>query len=164
MNRMYTVFGLCMLVTSLAACSARLAPGPVPSPIQPTPVPSVIPTIAPSPNPANPLAGTSWSLTELRQRNILPGTTITLIENDGRLGGNGGCNSYGGEYTLQGQQVSIKEVAATVMGCTTPEGIGTQEDTYFTTLREVVSFEITNDQLRLLNTAGEAILVYQRAQ
>src|SRR5215211_4103980 len=53
------------------------------------------------------LANTQWRLTSFgaagAQSPVIEGTTITLkFGADGRVGGSGGCNSYGGDYRERG--------------------------------------------------------------
>src|SRR5918992_86175 len=61
------------------------------------------------------LADTQWRLPSFRapggESPVLEGTTITLkFGADGRAGGSGGCNSYGGEYREQGENLSFSQI------------------------------------------------------
>lgn len=43
------------------------------------------------------LAGTSWRLTQLDGEPVAPAVTATLVISADNIGGNGGCNDYGGD-------------------------------------------------------------------
>ena len=72
------------------------------------------------------LPGTSWTLDSYLAENgtkipVLAGTTVTATFGaDGNVGGNAGCNHYGGDYTLDGENLSGSSRYSTLMYCETP--------------------------------------------
>lgn len=110
----------------------------------------------------DPLDGTAWTLTAYRKSKPLPGTEITLSFTDGEVQGSAGCNSYGGSYSLDGQNLTIQELYATEMYCMDPEGIMEQESDYLGSLRQVNRFDLTGDQLILHHTDQETLTFERR--
>lgn len=88
----------------------------------------------------NPLAGTYWQL-----ENTDSAIKITLgFESDDLATGSGGCNTFGGPYSVEGDTISFGPLASTLMLC---EGTGDQEATYLEALRSATRYEVTDDQL-----------------
>ena len=71
--------------------------------------------------PASPtLAGTAWTLATLDAAPLGPdirrAPTITFrTETD--VGGNGGCNTWGGSYDLKGSTIKFSQMRSTLMAC-----------------------------------------------
>ena len=103
------------------------------------------------------LKGTSWSLVEIHGQPILDGTTPTLVFDEEELGGNGSCNTFGGNYTLDKGKLTIDQLFSTLMYC---EGAMDQESAYINALQEAVGFQIKNGNLQLLDTDGQVILAF----
>ena len=114
------------------------------------------------------LAGTSWELVSLNGKDLIEGTAITLEFTETYLGGQMGCNGYGGSPD-SGKYISKNNgtfqlgdpFAVTVQLCTEPEGIMDQETEYIETLMATTKYQIVNDRLELENEAGEVVLIYQ---
>jgi heat shock protein HslJ len=76
---------------------------------------------------------------------------ITLqLGADGRASGRGGCNGYGGAYTLAGDALSFGPLAATRMACA--PALTDQEQRYFDTLEKVARYAVADDGALLLTT------------
>jgi len=77
---------------------------------------------------------------------VITGTTITAkFTDDSKITGSAGCNHYGGEYLLDGANLSISSLFSTLMYCTEPEGVMEQEARYlglFDSVRVTASTEI----------------------
>jgi heat shock protein HslJ len=103
----------------------------------------------------------SWLLIELNGRAPLTDREITLNIAADSLGGNGGCNSYGGSYELVDGRLLISDIFSTMMACL-EEGVMEQEAAYFEALNSAVAFELTDNGQTLLlqNARGETILRY----
>ncbi len=52
-----------------------------------------------------------------RDRPLVAGTRITLTFDDGTVGVSAGCNSMSGDYTFEGEVMSVGDLATTEMGC-----------------------------------------------
>ena len=110
------------------------------------------------------LEGTSWVLVEMNGALPVENTQITLNFNEEALGGNAGCNSYGGSYIAgPGGELGIGEVFRTLMACLEPDGVMEQEDEYLSTLERAGSYIIDNDTLIIMDSAGASILTFERA-
>lgn len=112
--------------------------------------------------------GTEWDLISLDGNNIIEGTAITLNFTDEYLGGEMGCNGYGGSpdggkyrVTGDGTLTLILPLAVTVQLCTEPEGIMEQEAAYIEALRNATNFRMVDNRLEIGNEEGEIILIFQ---
>ncbi len=106
----------------------------------------------------NPLAGTSWQLVAYGGTPVIEGTTVTATFEAVEVGGQV-CNSYGGAYTVKGDQLSIGPIAMTEMYCVEPEGIMEQESAYLQLLNEAQSYAIVDNQLTITCSNGETLLL-----
>ena len=104
------------------------------------------------------LDGTSWKLVTYRKNAPIPGTNPTLAFKDGQVSGNASCNSFGGSYTVNGENISFGEMMWTAMACMDPAGIMEQETDYMQMLGQVESYEIPNGQLVLHFDAHETMV------
>jgi heat shock protein HslJ len=111
----------------------------------------------------NTLATTSWVLKsygpENAPQNSLPDTSVTLLfdKTAQQAGGSGGCNTYGGNLTIQQDTFDLKELTFTEMACIDSK-LMEQEARYFELLQRVTSFEQTETTLTLI--AGEERLEF----
>jgi len=71
----------------------------------------------------------------------------------GRATGSGGCNGYGGTYTLAGAGLRLGEIASTAMACVAP-GIDVREAAYHRSLAAVRSWKVTGGRLELADEGG----------
>jgi hypothetical protein len=62
------------------------------------------------------LAGTSWTLTDLDSGGVT-GTAPTLELTETDVSGTGGCNTFSGTYTTDGDTISFGPLASTMMAC-----------------------------------------------
>jgi heat shock protein HslJ len=104
------------------------------------------------------LAGTSWRLATLNNQQVVPGAPPTLFfEEDGSMGGNASCNSFGGEYKVRGTTIEISQLFSTLMACMDNDRMA-QETLYMQMLGQVEQFEVTGGQLILTTTQGEQLI------
>lgn len=106
----------------------------------------------------NPLADTEWMLTSFGVGNVgnplIAGTTITLkFGSDGRVGGSGGCNSFGGNYSVSGNTVSISRVISTRRACVNA-GMNQQEQRFLRALESVETFRLSGNSLVIFHDDG----------
>ena len=118
---------------------------------------------------ADELAGTNWELISLNGKSLIEGTAITLEFTDTYLGGQMGCNGYGGspdrgKYTIKGDGTFQlgDPFAVTVQLCTEPEGIMEQEAEYIEALMEATQYQVIENRLELKNDSGEIKLILHR--
>jgi heat shock protein HslJ len=119
--------------------------------------PNVDPDLAPA---ESALDGTAWVLASLNGEPLLEGTVITLEFGDGTLGGQSGCNTYGGTYVLTGTELTLRGVSSTLMGCDAP--VMEQEGAYFRALGEAATYTLTGERLELVNRESGATLGFTR--
>jgi len=82
------------------------------------------------------LDGTEWELLSINGVAPIEATEITLRFLDGRVQGSSGCNTYGGDYVLEGESVfRVGPVAVTEMACLDPDGAMDQEVNYLQVLQ-----------------------------
>jgi heat shock protein HslJ len=111
------------------------------------------------------LEDTVWVLKEYGDpddlTNVLGDTEITaeFVSTEGTIKGSAGCNSYFGNYELEGSQLSIPgPIGATEMYCAEPEGVMDQEQEYLATLQLAESYEMDGDELRI--NCGSQVLIF----
>ena len=69
--------------------------------------------------------------------------------NDGTVGGSGGCNSLGGTYEVDGNQVSFSDITSTLMAC--DDARMSQESAVIQVLTGTAQYEIDGSILTLTN-------------
>lgn len=92
------------------------------------------------------LVGSRWQLTTLDGQPVAADTTSTLIISADSIGGNGGCNTYGGKLEKTPGGIDISEVFSTMMAC---DGLE-QEQAFFAALEAADSFALIDGGLQLL--------------
>ncbi|MDX1413682.1 MAG: META domain-containing protein [Candidatus Promineifilaceae bacterium] len=115
-------------------------------------------------NPSNNLANTSWTLSALYVNQIpAPGVIQTAyfgVTND--ISVNGGCNSYGGTYTVSGSSITIGPLAGTLISC--GESVDSQEQAYLSALEAARTFAINGSQLLLYDGGGNEVARFNFAR
>ena len=115
-----------------------------------------------------PLVGTDWVLESYTTggsavSSVIAGTTITAnFAADGDVTGNAGCNHYGGEYSLDGENFSISSLYSTLMYCETP-GVMEQEAAFMGHLANVSSYRTEGNRLVLTDAEGTDVLFFVQA-
>ena len=108
------------------------------------------------------LEGVTWVLNsygdEANLTEALPDKEATLIfySKDKSAGGNGGVNSYGGDYTLDGGKITISNLIMTLMAG--PRPLMEQETKFFNILQSAQSYKIEGHSLKITGTEG--VLVF----
>ena len=102
----------------------------------------------------------SWKLTFFGS----VGTTFPAVEGsdaqltfneDGTVAGNSGCNGFGGNYTVEGDQVAFSEIVSTLIACEEP--LMAQEAAVLKTLTNAATYEIDGNTLTL--TSNDTVLI-----
>jgi hypothetical protein len=115
------------------------------------------------------LVGTSWVVTGINNGRGAVVSSLALeaargtatFGDDGRITGFGGCNGFGGSYSLDGGSMHIGPVTATRKACIEPEGVGELEGWYFAALERVATWSIRDDRLRLRDGDGALQVDYR---
>ncbi|KYK35859.1 MAG: META domain-containing protein [Theionarchaea archaeon] len=111
------------------------------------------------------LEGTLWKLDSYVNSDgnvvsVLPNTKITAQFQGGTVGGSAGCNTYSGDYTINGNAITIGPLSSTRMYCTVPVGIMEQEYDYLTALESATGYEIEGNTMEMTNADGDVILIF----
>ena len=109
------------------------------------------------------LAGT-WKLTAYGPKDApspaVPDAEATLsFGNDGTVGGNGGCNSLGGTYEVDGNQITFHDITSTLMAC--DDARMAQESAVTQVLAGTADYEIKDNTLTLTNS--DTVLTFTSA-
>lgn len=82
---------------------------------------------------------------------------ILIFGEDGTLAGSTGCNELGGDYVIEGDQITFGQIVSTLILC--PDLQMAQEEAMFQVLRETASFNIEGDTLTITN--NDTVLVFE---
>jgi heat shock protein HslJ len=145
---------------SLAACVSVSTQFPT---AQPTTLPTATTGV---PNRGTDLTNTDWTLVSFTEAGtetpVLPGSDLSLsFHENGEVDGSGGCNSFGGQYQVQGNNISFQQLIHTEMACTTQD-VNEQEQTYLAALQSSVRFEQSGDTLKIWYGNGQDVLTFSR--
>jgi heat shock protein HslJ len=111
------------------------------------------------------LTATTWQLTELNGKALATadfgnGAPTATFGTDHKVGGKGGCNTYGGSYNLnQEGGMTISQVFSTKMYCENAKG----ENAYLQVLEGVTTAKVEKDKLTLLKGV-DPVLVFKPAK
>ena len=124
-----------------------------------------IPTAAAAQEEATP-EGTEWHLTAYlvdgESTAVSWAIDATLMLDAGTASGSNGCNTFSGNYTMDGEALTFGEAfTVTQMACTGDPG--EVEQGYMTNLPSTASWVITDGALELSDADGAVILAYEQA-
>jgi len=114
------------------------------------------------------LEGTGWQLIALRTAQqgslarVPPAAGVTLAFQDKRVSGSSGCNGFAGSYLTDNNRLRMNVESTTRTACAEPQA--TLEQDYLATLPATVTYWIVEDNLHLLNAAGNTMLIFVPAQ
>jgi len=80
----------------------------------------------------------------------------TFLFEDGRVSGTTGCNRFFSAYTLEGDRLTLAPGGSTLMACF-PEALAQQEAAILTGMTTVAGYDLSADELRLLDSAGSVV-------
>lgn len=111
------------------------------------------------------LEGPRWVLVELLNSAgetvaAMPEAEVTATFKDGSVGGNAGCNSYSGGYTLDGSNVTIGPLASTMMACF-PDQLMQQETDFLNNMQTAATYNIEGSILKIANADGTVTLTFE---
>lgn len=75
---------------------------------------------------------------------------------DGTVSGSSGCNGLGGDYTVEGDQITFGEFVSTLMACDDP--IMAQEEAARKVMTGTATYEIENDRLTITKDSNVLVL------
>ncbi len=104
----------------------------------------------------------NWKLTSMTvgEKPVSMVAPITLNLKDTRIGGKGGCNSFGGSYSLKKpNRVEFSDMVSTKMYC---EGASDIEQIYFSSLNHANTISVKKGELIIQNKKKGIILVFEK--
>ncbi len=112
---------------------------------------------------ADKLEDVTWVLKAYGEPNNLEGViagsdvTLTFDKDKHEVKGNGGVNGYGGNYEVDGNELTTSDIVHTMMA-STDQSLNDQENAFFNILQSAQSFNIDDEQLMITGTEG--VLVF----
>lgn len=105
------------------------------------------------------LRGTGWQLVSIEGETIHENSNITLyFDQEGNIGGSGGCNRYSGRYTVDEDGIIVEPIASTLMMCDDEEVVQ-QEQAYLEALSMISALQINeNDELVISTGDGQELI------
>ena len=85
--------------------------------------------------------------------------TLITFGADGKLSGNVGCNSFGGDYTVDGNALTFGPVASTLMFC---QETAEQEAITLAVFQEKATFVLDGDTLTITSADGASVIALAR--
>lgn len=112
------------------------------------------------------LEGINWALESYDSGGVMKdapaGITATALFEGGSVGGFSGVNTYSGPYKASGSELSIGNLASTMMAG--PPELMDFEQAYLSALQDVSSFSADGGGLALLDEDGRELLVFAEAK
>lgn len=112
------------------------------------------------------LVGPKWVLTKLNGDLVnlesaeLEQPYIKLTEKDNAVGGNGGCNGFGGTYTLTDTQtISFSQMLSTMRHCE-DQGI---EGVFIGNIQKATAYTLVNKELTFRDENGYVLATFEPA-
>jgi len=104
------------------------------------------------------LAGTAWWVEDIAGHGVIDMSHTTVeFTDDGRVGGDTGCNRYFGGVDISGSGMTFGPLAGTRKACA--ESLMDQEMKFYQAMGKVVSWEIAETGLLYLRDAEAASLI-----
>jgi heat shock protein HslJ len=94
-----------------------------------------------------------------KQTPAAEGVDTSIEFKDGKLNGNVGCNSFGGDYKVNGDQLTFGPIMSTMMACLNQSG--DQEQGILAVLKDTVKYSVSGDTLTI-TSADKAEIVLAR--
>lgn len=116
--------------------------------------------------PPTALTQPAWTLTTLvedAQEQALSSShpaTLRFDAHDSQITGSGGCNMFGGAYTLNAARLQFSELRSTLIGCLDPVVSG-QESHYLQALSQVTTYRLEGNMLTLSDDSGRVQLTFR---
>ncbi|MBM3138491.1 MAG: META domain-containing protein [Chloroflexi bacterium] len=104
--------------------------------------------------------GTTWILISYRGNDANTELGSVAIFQNGEVGGFGGCNLYGGKYTLESgnNRIEIVDLVSTLIYCEEPADLMDQEMALVGILSDATRYEVANGRLKIYNSNNEELI------
>lgn len=84
--------------------------------------------------------------------------TSLTFESGGKVGGSMGCNSFGGDYKVDGNTITFGAIAANEMACAEP--LMQQESAVFSLFSDTITFQVESSTLTITSADGKSAAVF----
>ena len=102
------------------------------------------------------LDGTAWYLTDLAGQGVVEGSEVTLEFAEGVMTARAGCNGFGGDYALDGSELTVgQQMATTMIFC--EGGLTDQEAAYNQAMIAAESVTLKDGALTVHTAEGDLI-------
>ncbi|MBK8987786.1 MAG: transporter substrate-binding domain-containing protein [Chloroflexi bacterium] len=110
----------------------------------------------------SPLVGVNWTLANMNMNQILPvGLLITAVFDDnGRVNGSSGCNTFNGSYSASGNNLTIGPLTGTNIAC--DETTMQIEQQFLTLFQSAATYNISANGLIIFNSNGQNVLNFNQ--
>jgi len=104
-----------------------------------------------------PMGGIAWRASDINGVPLVPGSSVTLRLDDGRVSGSAGCNDFSGSYRMMNKQgIDLSGLIITTKGCA--PALMEQERRVLSILEAVEGYSFYSDGgLSLVSPDGRAI-------
>lgn len=167
------VYGLAFLLTILILASCVVPT--LPTTVTPGATVPETPNVTPEATGQTPAAtaditgleNTQWQLVAFgpadAQTPVIADSTVTIeFKANGEVGGSGGCNSYGGTYTVEEGRLVLSEIVSTLMACA-DQTVTEQEVAYLAALQAAGRFAIADGMLTIWYDSESSTLTFVQA-
>ncbi len=111
--------------------------------------------------PAKRIVGTEWVVEDVGGAGIIDSSRLTLkMDEEGRIGGESGCNVFNGSYQLQDEQLKIDHLATSMRACA--PALMKQESRFLRLLNQVQHATINHEGALVLKTQSGNVIVARR--
>ncbi len=108
------------------------------------------------------LEGTFWVLTRYADGGTMVDVPASVEANAtfdaGRIAGKGGCNGFGGDYTVNGASITFGPLISTMMACGAPQD--DVEKAYYADLGKAATYTASWGVLTMYDASGAELLVF----
>lgn len=115
-------------------------------------VPSWMASAAPSD-----LEGKMWKLSSINGQLPVPGSSVTISFDHGKVAGSSGVNQFGGTYRVSGSTITLSEISSTLMASADP-ALNAQEQIVMGALQGQLTYYVSANQLQI--SAGATTLIF----
>ena len=113
-------------------------------------------------SPAPNLANTNWTLVSINGQAPIAGRALTLsLQSGSHLGDDSGCNSYGGQYQINGGRMAVTQLMSTLRACT-EQPLNDQEAVFQKVLSDAAEISVAGNQLMIQNASGRVVLAFHK--
>jgi heat shock protein HslJ len=105
------------------------------------------------------IEGPPWRLTKARGLEVPEALSLTIQFQDGEVSGQSACNRFSGGYEIDGNSLTISELALTRKACN--ERLTAVDTVLVRTLRRVAAYGFDGPRLQLLNPNERVVLTYR---